>query len=201
MNKRIHQFSVLIALLVVSAAGAQVSPDEAAAKLRERDAARRAAATQPSQLTNAQVAELNQRIATLTAENQKLKSQVDDLAAKLARATAAPTAPMGIAQAITEHRLVNGMTIEQANEALSVKFVKMSASSDGEVYSAIANRKQERIGSVKGIPTGGDITGTEYTIEVKDGVVTYWSSKPYSASPGAFISPQPLPARDPHEKH
>lgn len=130
-------------------------------------------------------------VARLRAENAQLKDEITKL--KAAQATAAPAhgqpaAGAGTAdeikKAIDEHRIVNGMTIEQANKALSVRFARVSASSDGEVYSAVANWKQAPIGSVGGMATGGDITGTQYILEVNGGVVAYWSSGPYHMDPG-----------------
>ncbi len=114
----------LIAAVILACVGvcyAQVPTDEAAAKLRERDAARRAAATQPATITNAQLTELNRRLSVLAAENEKLRAQVNDLSAKLARATAPTIVQPSIATAILEHKILKGMTVAQAEQAMTWK--------------------------------------------------------------------------------
>ena len=61
-----------------------------------------------------------------------------------------------IATAIKEKRIINGMTVEQAEKAILVRFQKRSGGSSGDIWAAY------------------DAAGTEHTLEVQDGRVTGW---------------------------
>ncbi len=73
----------ILSLILSFAAFADLTPEEAAAKLRERDAARKAAASQPTTLTQAEVdrmraelAQIKAQLAAVKAENEKLKAAI-----------------------------------------------------------------------------------------------------------------------------
>ena len=87
-----------------------------------------------------------------------------------------------IKQAIKEQRIINGMTVEQANQALSVVFHKQNDSANGALFVAVAGFKQAPIRAMKGSrqTMGGQISGTDYALVVQNGVVTYWESRPYT---------------------
>jgi hypothetical protein len=141
-----------ILLIFSTAALAQLSPEEAEQRMQDRLAQEKAdagqeaiAATQPSNLTNGQVAQLyktitqqQNEIAQLTAEVQQLKdkfalSQLNlrnaQTAADAAATAAAQTkdapnaaanapAPSDIETAIANRTLVVGMTLDQCNQAI-----------------------------------------------------------------------------------
>lgn len=197
------KYIVIMAILVASSAIATsaqtttASADGDAQRIAQAMAAvaaKRAAATQPAGIIADEIAELRSQLAALKAENARLREQLAKL--KAATTAPAPAAKDGlkaeIEKAITEHRIVNGMTVEQANKALSLKFIKSipsyksSASSNDEIYSAIANWKQTPIGSINGLLTGGDITGTLYTLTVTNGVISFWSRESFHQSSGQF---------------
>src|SRR5208282_5809470 len=89
MRLAIAAFATLLAFSAVLLA--QMDPEEAQQRLQERIAqeqiqaqADAVAATQPSDLTNGQVADLKKTISRLENENSQLKDQVQQLQDKLA---------------------------------------------------------------------------------------------------------------------
>ena len=125
---------------------AQLSPDEALQRMQDRIAQEKTAAgqeaivaTQPSNLTNGQVAQLyktitqqKNEIAQLTAEVQQLKDKfaLSQLNLRNAQAAADPKAkdtpgvaanaptPSDIEAAIAQRTLAIGMTLDQCNQAI-----------------------------------------------------------------------------------
>lgn len=133
-------FSTILAFAPVAAA--QLSVDEANARLAERQKAHAAAgaATQPA---SAEVIELRQVIAELRSENAKLRVEVADLKAQLQRRSAIPAAATQPAAKqkpgmITDPAalLHNGMTVAEAEAALHAKFELIESSPMGQTYSA-----------------------------------------------------------------
>jgi hypothetical protein len=201
MRLAIALSTILLAFSVVLFA--QVSPEEAQQRMLDRLAQEKlqaeqaaGASTQPSQLTNGEVAALKKtivqqqnEIAKLTVEVQKLKTQLAISSQSLH--TPRPSvgaqlneSPDGTAKtdsdqetaintAIEQHQIVNGMTVEQAGKAVSLTFRKWTAGSDGEVYIAFDGKQ-----------VGNIFQGTKYTLEVQDGRVTSWSSEPFAEDVG-----------------
>jgi hypothetical protein len=103
-----------------------------------------------------------------------------------AAAAAPPTVASRVSAAIAQHRLVNGMTVAQAEQALSLEFKTTGEeNSDGQDYIAIADRRQIPFRNYGGgILGGGQIVGVQYKIHAKDGVVTFWSKSGFSLDPG-----------------
>jgi hypothetical protein len=81
---------VALSISLVSLSQAQMTPEEAQAKLAAAQAARASSATQPSGLTNAQADDLRRQIARLEAENAQLRKQLAAMTAA-APAVTAPT--------------------------------------------------------------------------------------------------------------
>jgi len=210
-DPRLPTMSKAITLLVVvlgfavPAIAQDSDPNLAAAEARL--AAKQAAATQPAAMQSrikqleaetsalhVQVSLLEKRMASLEAEYAALKSQQANGPQSSEKAPADPIATdqqTAIAKAIKDHKLLNGMTVAQASQALALKFTKQSESSDGEVWKAAISTQTPitRIGNTNMVG-GGDITGTAYTLIVSDGVVTNWSAEPFSMDPGqAHVSP------------
>jgi hypothetical protein len=118
--------------------------------------------------------------AALEQQNAALGQQIDALTARLQETQKALTPAQRnqqevIAAAINEHRLMNGMTVEQAGRAVSLTFRKLTTSSDGDDYCAI---------KVEGHMAIGEGYGTEYDLLVRNGEVVSWSSKPVEADSG-----------------
>ena len=79
MMKNLIQSGVfLIALALAPIAMAQVSPEEAKAKLAERDAQRQAERQQIIQITAGELADLRQKVAVLEAQVKSLRAQLAD---------------------------------------------------------------------------------------------------------------------------
>lgn len=126
---------VLVVGLGMSAANGQaISPDDAYAKLRDRQQA----STQPSAET---VAQLREEVAVLQGLILKLKSENESLKAKVASnakiagpvAIATQPAPLNevVAAAIKNHFVVVGMTNDQVQQALTARGIKfMNRSSE-----------------------------------------------------------------------
>jgi len=110
----------------------------------------------------AEVAELKKQVAALTAQVDQLKK------ATPARATAKSNKEEAIAAALKERKIANGMTVEQAGEAVSLTFRLQSSSSYSDYYSAFDSMGENT--------TGGDVLGILYTLMVKDNRVTSWGS-------------------------
>lgn len=106
---------------------AQVSPNEANARLAQRQAQERAAATQPAKITNAQLQALGKEIMRLRSEvrrllidNAALKDRID----KMVAASTQPTKPTAqeqwsqkVAKAIHDGKILKGMTEAEARQA------------------------------------------------------------------------------------
>ena len=150
-------------------AGDSTEQEQAAAE-RARVAAAyarlHAATTQPMAVSGADLAlaKSKRELAALRAENASLRKQVETLSAQVVELTQAAT-PEGTADldtqaaidaAIKEHRIVEGMTVEQAGKAIVVRFQKRSGGSSGDIWGA------------------NDAAGIEHTLEVQDGRVTGW---------------------------
>lgn len=118
-------------------------------------------------LVHKQQAELS----TLRAENAKLKVQITKLKAGQA-GTGAPADK--IKKAIAEHRLANGMTVAEAEKALGEKLTLIADRSEGPTYRVSVQDKARPNPN-----TGAIYTGTDYTISIQNGVISYWSSRRY----------------------
>jgi hypothetical protein len=152
-----------ILLMFSAVALAQLSPDEAEQRMQDRIAQEKAeagqediAATQPSNLTNGQVAQLyktitqqKSEIAQLTAQVQQLKDKfaLSQLNLRNAQATAAaaanaspngsPAAPntpnqSDISAAMSQHTLAIGMTLDQCNTSIGSAGKNTGANDSGE---------------------------------------------------------------------
>jgi len=164
--------AVLVCLLAVSHASADIyGPDAAEARKQgitvEQLKIKRL--EEEKAKLEAEVAELKKQVAALTAQVDQLKK------ATPARAAAKLNQEEAIAAAIKDGKIINGMTVEQAGEAVSLTFSQKSASSSGEVYTASIGKQTS---------PGGYISGTEYTLLVRNNRVVDWSSKPYVINPG-----------------
>lgn len=82
-------FAGLCAIASANAAAAQVTPEEANTKLREKQQQRAAAATQPSTITQKEADDLRRLVVQLRAENEALKREI----AAMKATAAAPAAP------------------------------------------------------------------------------------------------------------
>lgn len=122
---------VLIVLLFSLRGFGQMSPDEAMDRLKERQADGAAAATQPSQLSIGEVTKMQALIDKLTAENQRLQEEVDDLQQQLAMAKAGPGGPNGFAGA-KEPRV--GMTMDDLKRLPEVKIVLLDETTTDARY-------------------------------------------------------------------
>lgn len=138
------------------------------------------ATTRPAETTTSELAALRSTVARLRAENAQLKAEIAKL--KAAQATAAPAqrqAGMGgpayeIKRAMPERGLTNGMTVAEAERALGVKLRQIADSSEGTTYRAVVPDKARPNPN-----TGATVTGTEYTISIRDGVISDWRSRRY----------------------
>ena len=184
--------AALVCLMVVSHAGADIYSSDAAEARKlgitvEQLKIKRL--EEEKAKLEAEVAELKKQVAALTAQVDQLKK------ATPARATARPSQEEAIAAAIKDGKIINGMTVEQASEAISEKFSQKSASADGEVYTAFVGKQdigKDKSGKVTSI---GDLRGTRYTIWVKDNRVVNWSSAPHTISSGSFGTGRAVPSR------
>jgi uncharacterized coiled-coil protein SlyX len=154
-------------LLILSAVLlAQVSPEEAQQRMLDRIAQDKLqaqqdaiAATQPSILTNGEVAALRKTIAQQQNQIKKLTDEVQQLKDKLAasqqnlhNAQVAANAPANessdsaagaaIDKAIAQHTLAIGMTIQQASQATGAHFVETESGPNGTIYVGAADVKQ-----------------------------------------------------------
>ena len=177
----------IIALALMLSTAAMADP------IDDAEAQRRGVPVQQIQLetANTRIAALEKQVIDLKAKIAELQKNVPTTMAATApkAATVAATIPAvapEITAAIKAHKIVNGMTVDQAGKAVGVTFSEARSGSDGSVYTG-AISKQTPIGSVGGRLTGGDITGTEYTLHVDTGGrITSWESKPFTASGGSF---------------
>jgi hypothetical protein len=141
--------------------------------------------------TQAENTELKNRLTKLETDLRSANRQVSQPKAVLP----VPAAPSKvvldeqekIATAIKEHRITDGMTLEQASKAVSLKFTKMSSDSDGDVYYS-NDAKQQPFQKVGQRVIGGDLVGTEYTLTMRDGRITRWNSRPFRQSAGTATS-------------
>jgi hypothetical protein len=185
---------VLLALLAPPALLRADSFDDAEAK-------RRGVPVEVVQLERAKdrIANLEQQVADLQARIAELQKKMPATASMPTTAPKAattpktapgktvatkPTVPPEITAAIKDHKLVKGMTVDQAEKAIGVKFSANVSGSEGSVYVG-RTFNQTPIGSVGGMQAGGTIYGTEYTLQVDtDGHITSWESRPYTESSG-----------------
>jgi hypothetical protein len=116
------------------------------------------------------------------AQEPRPTARASDQPPVLAPATAAPahkqTETGGPAdetkKAIAEHRLTNGMTVAEAEKALDVKFMLIADGSGGTTYRAAVTDK-----AMPNPNSGAIYTGTDYTITIRGGVISSWSSRRY----------------------
>lgn len=156
--------------------------------------AKQTAATQPATITNAELQSLLSEVTALRAENDRLREllakaavAIRDAAPPPAQQPAAPGADAKIAEAMAQHTLADGMTIAQAEKSLSLQFQPTNEeNSDGQDYTAVADRHQLPFKNIGGMVTGGQMVGIQYKIHVKDGIVTYWSKSNFSLEMGNF---------------
>lgn len=105
---------VILVLVTASVANAQLSPEDAQAKLAER---RAAAATQPA--LPAELREYKQVVAELREANVKLRAEVAQLRAELKKAEAAmPTTRPAVWHKVDPRTVIHvGMTLDEAETA------------------------------------------------------------------------------------
>ncbi len=148
-----------------------------------------AASTTSAQDASAELAALRTENEKLRTENETLKiavrgqlktitalnKQITDLKASNAAAPARSEATAGpndeIRKAIAEHRLIKGMTLADVKSALSFNPIQTQNSSDGvSIWKASIwdnfPDNHIRVG----------LGGTEYTIYIRDGVISSWDS-------------------------
>ena len=148
-----------------------------------------AASTTGAQDASAELAALRTENEKLRTENETLKiavrgqlktitalnKQITDLKASNAAAPARSEATAGpndeIRKAIAEHRLIKGMTLADVKSALSFNPIQTQNSSDGvSIWKASIwdnfPDNHIRVG----------LGGTEYTIYIRDGVISSWDS-------------------------
>ena len=114
------------------------------------------------------------RVAALEKENADLRAKLTGNAG-----TIPPQKTDEIKKAIAEHRLINGMTVSDAESAFGVKLNETKNSSDGTIYHAIATDKVCAY-------SGAQYSGTDYTIGIRDGVISYWESARYFIANGGM---------------
>jgi polyhydroxyalkanoate synthesis regulator phasin len=187
---------VLTILLMFSAGVfAQLSPEEAQQRMQDRIAQEKAAAgqqgidaTQPSSLTNGQVTQLYKTISQqqseiekLTADVQRLKDDLTTSQINLRDAQAAAAAaknpdnaaanlptPADINTAISQHKLVIGMTLDQCNESLGRR--------GWQIYSDDSGKETRKWG----VPTqtvGRQVFFLPYVGDFEDGKLVHWNTE------------------------
>lgn len=182
MRKTLLIGTLGLLVLAATSAGqpADISKDQmgpANAPLHEAQAA----TTRPAEITAGELAALRSALARLRAENAQLKAEITKL--KAAQAIAAPANEQAgagggpayeIRKAIAQRRLTNGMTVAEAEKALGVKLRQIADSSESTTYRAVVTDKARPNPN-----TGATDTGTEYTISIRDGVISTWRSMRY----------------------
>jgi hypothetical protein len=135
MTEAFMRYLAFTALAVTLFAGnsfAQLSPEEARAKLAER---RQLATTQP----NPEIADLKSIIADLRSENAGLKEQIAALEDRLKKPDEKPITPIVvIPTAATDYTTINfrGMTVAQAEAVANTKFYPVNAIDGVQVMQA-----------------------------------------------------------------
>jgi len=204
---------VLVCLMVVELSSfltrnviAQMSAEDAQERLAAREAQDKmeaqqdaAAATQPSALTNGEVAALKKTIEKQQSQITELQTQIAQLTAKLnsalselkeakgdASAGSAGTDADAIKAAQAQHTLAVGMTLDQCNQSIG---------KPGRVTGADAGGTQYEWDQLIGVGQGalGNPEGSiHYTGTIQDGkLVDFHKSDPIPFDPGTAITVDP----------
>jgi cell division protein FtsB len=120
------------------------------------------------------------------ANNAALKTQVEDTMDKQAAIDTA------IDTAIKEHRIIDGMTVKQAEKAIGEKFYERESGSDETVYTASIITKRDGPARLVGnLLTSSYTYGNLYTLTVDaGGHITHWSEEPFQKDNGVGHSSQ-----------
>lgn len=111
-------FSVGLVVLLSGAAVAQISEDEAKAKLEARQRARAAQRAEKVTITRGELEDQGAKIIKLEADVRSLRQELAWAKAAIPQQPA--TQPLGdaIARAVADHKIIEGMTIAQAWSAI-----------------------------------------------------------------------------------
>lgn len=136
-SRSIYCVAILLSFLA-STSRADDRTQEAYQRLHEREAARAAAATQPANITNAQVEAMQKRIKDLerqvwqlVAENRELRAEAADKATAQKRAADAAKREQDEKTPLSA-KVKKGMTFQQVVDAIGFKPRAMRTDADGE---------------------------------------------------------------------